>query len=171
MSETTTTIPVEKTEPQNFSVDYVRELRAENKGYRLKAQELETKVQAMSEAEQKAASEWQSKMDEVHTTSQQRLIRAELKAHALKAGMVDLDGLKLLDLTKIVLTDDGEIDGAEALLEAAKKAKPWLFGQVSTTTSTATAPKPAEPKQKMAKDWSVEETRAFEKEHGIKMSF
>ena len=33
----------------------------------------------------------------------ERLLRAELKAHAVRAGMVDLDGLKLLDTSALVL--------------------------------------------------------------------
>lgn len=39
---------------------------------------------------------------------QQRLVRAELKAEAVRAGMIDLDGLKLLDISAARLTDAGE---------------------------------------------------------------
>ena len=85
-------------EPQSFSVDYVRELRAENKGYRLKHQEAEAKLaKALADLEvaTKGAEERVTKAaTEAQTAADQRVIRAELKAAAIKAGMVDLDGLK-----------------------------------------------------------------------------
>ena len=76
------------------------------------------------------------------TAADQRIIRAELKAEALKAGMVDLDGLKLADLSKVKLNDAGEVEGADALMTELKKSKPYLFGTPGTTSNTTTnAPK------------------------------
>ena len=37
-------------------------------------------------------------------------VRAELKVEAVRAGMVDLDGLKLLDLRDVQLNAQGELD-------------------------------------------------------------
>ena len=44
-----------------------------------------------------------------------RLVRAELKAEAVRAGIVDLDGLKLLDLSAARLNERGEVDNASAI--------------------------------------------------------
>ena len=61
----------------------------------------------------------------------ERLLRAELKAHAVRAGMVDLDGLKLLDTSRLVLNERDEVVGAAELMAETRRAKPWLFGGAS----------------------------------------
>ncbi len=88
-----------------------------------------------------------------------RLLRAELKAHALRAGMVDLDGLKLLDTSALVVNERDEVIGAEALMAEARRAKPWLFGGASTS-STAAAPPAQAPRAKLATEMSEAEWRA-----------
>ncbi|MDE2473003.1 MAG: hypothetical protein KGL35_30905 [Bradyrhizobium sp.] len=154
--------PTPAPEPETFSKDYVRELRAENKGWRLKAQELEqaaTRAKEEAEAAVAAARADAEKVSgEARSAADQRIIRAEVKAFAAKAGMIDLDGIKLLDLSALKLTEAGDVEGVEALIEAAKKAKPWLFGDAKTS---ATEPAPRKPdardQPKSAKDMSDEE--------------
>lgn len=153
---TTNTPP--KPEPETFSKDYVRELREENKGYRLKAQEMEGRAKAVEEAAKKAVEEAEGKIKEVHTAAEQRVIRAELKAEALKAGMVDLDGLKLADLSSVKLNEAGEVEGAEELMASLKKAKPYLFGSPNSSTPGA-PPAPKPPEIKKATEMSLEEYR------------
>lgn len=166
-------------EPETFSKDYVRELRHENAGYRLKAQEAERKAQeaidaakkAAEEADgrvKKAAEEADGKIKEAHTASDQRIIRAEMKAAAIKAGMVDLDGLKLADLSKIKLNDAGEAEGADALMEELKKAKPYLFQSGSTTSHTGKPPEKKDPAPKTATDMSAEEWAKEKKKMGLR---
>lgn len=96
---------------------------------------------------------------EVQQLSEARLIKAELKAEAVRAGMIDLDGLKLIDTTKIKLTADGDLAGASDLMVDLKKAKPWLFGGASS--SSASAPPPSQPpRQKLATEMTDAEYRA-----------
>jgi cell division septum initiation protein DivIVA len=171
MSETTTAgDPAPTPTTHTFSADYVRELRAENRTTRLKAQELEAQLQQATEAGKKLADEFAAKQTSISDAAKAAMTRSELKVHALKAGMVDLDGLKLLDLSSIKLTDTGEIENAEAILKAAKEAKPWLFSMTTanTTSSTSQPPKPAEPKIADARNMSDDDLAAFEKQHGIK---
>jgi hypothetical protein len=85
-----------------------------------------------------------------------RLIRAELKAEAVRAGMVDLDGLKLLDTGKLRLGDDGEVEGAASLMRELRRSKPWLFG-AGSSSSTAGAPPAQAPKPRLATEMNVEE--------------
>ena len=59
-----------------------------------------------------------------------RLVRAELKAEAVRAGMIDLDGLRLVDLPSLKLNERGEVEGAAAVMQDLRKNKPWLFGTV-----------------------------------------
>jgi hypothetical protein len=77
-----------------------------------------------------------------------RLIFSELKAEAVRAGIVDLDGLKLLDLSKMRLADDGKVPGATEMIETLKLRKPWLF-QATSSSTTIPVPlaQPATPKR------------------------
>ena len=159
---TATTTAQRLPEPETFSKDYVRELREENKGWRLKASEHEAAATAAKEAAEKAATDADAKTKDVQTAADQRVIRAELKAAALKAGMVDLDGLKLADLSTVKLNDAGEVEGADALMDAMKKTKPYLFGAASTSTGTKPPPS-ASPGAKKATDMSKEEYAAAKK--------
>ncbi len=68
-------------------------------------------------------------------------IEAELKSLATGAGLVDLDWLKLADLSTVRVNEGGEVEGATELLDALRQAKPYLFGAVSTS-GTHRAPDP-----------------------------
>jgi hypothetical protein len=96
---------------------------------------------------------------ELRERSHQRLIRAELKAEAIKAGMVDLDGLKLIDPSGLKLTDSGEVEGALETMQRLKAAKPWLF--IGASSSSPVQPPPAQPpRQKLATEMSDAEYQA-----------
>jgi hypothetical protein len=95
----------------------------------------------------------------VQLETESRLIRAELKAEALRAGMIDLDGLKLLDLSATKLNERGEVEGATALMTRLKRDKPWLFGGESS--SSRSSPPPAQPpRQRTAMEMTDAEYRA-----------
>ncbi|MCB8880404.1 hypothetical protein ACELLULO517_09185 [Acidisoma cellulosilytica] len=100
--------------------------------------------------------------EQIRTLSEQarsNLVLSELKAEAMRAGMVDLDGLKLLDASSLAIGEQGEVAGAAALMDRFRRQKPWLFGQVSTTT-TAVPPAPQPPRMKQATDMTRDEYRA-----------
>ena len=87
--------------------------------------------------------ELEQRLAELEASTHARLVRAELKAEAIRAGMVDLDGLKLIDLDAVALNDKGEVEGGAGLMRTLRASKPWLFGGASSS-STAPAP-PAQP--------------------------
>ena len=89
------------------------------------------------------AAELQRRLVELEAQSRERLIRAELKAQAMRAGMVDLDGLKLVDASVLTLDAAGEVQGAATLMQSLRRTKPWLFAGASA--SSAATPPPAEP--------------------------
>jgi hypothetical protein len=93
----------------------------------------------------------------------ERLMRAELKAHAVRAGMVDLDGLKLVDTTSLTLDDRDEVVGAETLMATLRRAKPWLFGAASSS-SAASAPPAQPPRAKLATEMTDAEWQASKAE-------
>ena len=96
---------------------------------------------------------------ETEERAKARIVHAELKAEAVRAGMIDLDGLKLLDPSGIGLTEAGEVEGAAALMAKLRDAKPWLFGGQSSS-SRAAAPPAQKPRQKLATEMTAEEYRA-----------
>jgi len=103
--------------------------------------------------------ELENRLLEVEEATRTKLVRAELKIHAVRAGMVDLDGLKLVETDELRLTANGEVEGAAALMASLRKRKPWLFGDVSSS-SAATPPPSAPMKKKLATEMTTEEWRA-----------
>ena len=95
----------------------------------------------------------------VQQEAESRLIGAELRAQAMRAGIIDLDGLKLLESHDLRVNERGEVDGAAEAVAALRRAKPWLFGAV-TSSSTASPPPPQQPRAKRAQDMSDAEYRA-----------
>ncbi|WP_158285482.1 phage scaffolding protein [Azospirillum sp. TSA6c] len=141
-------------EPQTFSREYVSELRGENKTWRLKAQAAEdaaakakadadAATAAAKAAEEKAQADAAAARSAAEKAANERIIRAELKAEAIKAGMVDLDGLKLADLSTVTIGEDGNVTGATELLAKLKEGKPYLFGAPPAHSSQPNPPPPA----------------------------
>ena len=73
----------------------------------------------------------------------ERLIQSELRAAAKDAGMHDMDGLRLLDQSGLVLNERMELPEAATLIARLKHDKPYLF--TTRNSSTAASPPPASP--------------------------
>ena len=91
-------------------------------------------------------------------TLRAKLVRAELRTAAARAGMVDLDGVKLVDTEGLSVNEAGELVEASDIMVRLKVEKPWLFGRGSSS-SPAIAPRATPPKPKTAMEMSVEEWR------------
>jgi hypothetical protein len=88
-----------------------------------------------------------------------RMVQAELKVEALRAGIVDLDGLKLLDPSAVEISETGEVKNAADVITQLRRTKPWLFGGGSSSSSAN--PPPAQPtRQKLATEMTDAEYRA-----------
>ena len=92
-------------------------------------------------------------------TANARLINAELKSHAIRAGILDLDGLKLIDQSALKLDADGTVASAPSLMEQLKRDKPWLFAKPNSSFPSA-APVSRPAPQRMAKEMGHDEWRA-----------
>jgi len=136
------TPPAAPQEPKSFSAEYVRELREEAKSYRLRVQEAEAAKKAAEDAVTAAKTDAVTRVSAAEKAAQDRLLRAELKAAAIKAGITDLDGLKLADTSKLKLNDVGEIDGLDPFMEEFKKSKPYLFSGTGSTSAPGQKPAP-----------------------------
>ena len=84
-----------------------------------------------------------------------RLVQAELKAEAIRAGMVDLDGVKLIEAAAVKVNEAGELVDGAGLMKALRAAKPWLFG--GSSSSAAVAPRAEPLRAKTAMQMSVDE--------------
>jgi hypothetical protein len=90
---------------------------------------------------------------------QSRLVVANLRTEAVRAGMIDLDGLRLIDLSAVRLGDDDRVIGGRKLMEDLRRTKPWLFG-VASSSSAAVAPASQPVRQKTALEMTDEEYTA-----------
>lgn len=101
----------------------------------------------------------EQKLLDANEDGKNRLMQSQLKAAAVQAGMIDLDGLKLVDLSRARLNEYGELEGIEDLMLEVKREKPWLFGGHSS--SSRANPPPAQPaRAKSASEMSQDEYRA-----------
>ena len=105
----------------------------------------------------------EARIAELELSTRDLVIRAELKAEALQAGIVDLDGLKLADLSTVSLDDKGAVVGATAVIAGLRRAKPWLFGAASSS-SAAGVPQATAPRAKLATEMSHVEWQAARRE-------
>jgi len=90
--------------------------------------------------------------------TEQRIVFAELKVEALRAGIVDLDGLKFLDVTKLRLDEDGGVADGPELIGRLKRSKPWLFSP-SSSSSIASVPVSRQARLKLANEMTDDEYR------------
>jgi len=118
----------------------------------------------MTDETEGPAEDWQARAEhaeaalaDAQAQANARLIRAELKAEAIRAGMIDLDGLKLIDLAKVGLNQNGEVADAASILAKLKRTKPWLFGNAASSSAAANPPRPEPPRMRHASELSHEE--------------
>lgn len=123
-----------ETPPAEGETETIAQLRS-------RAAELERQVQSLAEQ------------------ARSNLVMAELKTEAVRAGMIDLDGLKLLDPSGLTVTDQGTVLGSAALMDRFRRDKPWLFTAASSATS-AVPPPSQPPRAKQATEMTAEEYRA-----------
>jgi len=87
------------------------------------------------------------------------IIKTHLQAEAARAGMIDLDGLKMLNTSHLSVSEDGEVHGVAGLMEKVRKEKPWLFGKPSTSAPGG-APPSQPPRHKHATEMTDAEYKA-----------
>jgi hypothetical protein len=95
----------------------------------------------------------------LHAGYHARLVAQGLRVEALKAGMVDLDGLKLLDMSSVTLNADDTVADGMRIMQALKKDKPWLFRSASSS-SAAAVPSARPPRMKSAMEMTDDEYAA-----------
>jgi hypothetical protein len=109
--------------------------------------------------------DFRARLDRLETGSQEllrqserRVVLAELKVEAMRAGMIDMDGLMFLDMKAVQMDDDGSVSGGSELISQLKRSKPWLFTS-SSSSSLAKVPQSRPTRQKLATEMTDEEYR------------
>lgn len=82
-------------------------------------------------------------------TANKRLVQAELQNRALRAGMIDLELLKLVDTSTLKVDASGGVPAAAETVARLQREKPWMFAN-SSSSQAKPAPAPEPPKARNA---------------------
>jgi hypothetical protein len=134
--------------------DAVLELRRENERLRKRLEkDTAEKAEKLAEeriliAKEEAVADAQKTLDEriveMEARARARVLKSEVKAAAIRAGVADFDDLYAVMthsdlLSKVEFDDDGNVMNVGEVIAGLKTAKPHLFAGVSTS-STSTPP-------------------------------
>lgn len=95
----------------------------------------------------------QQSISDIRRQMTSHLVMAELKAEAARAGIIDLDVLRLLDVEAAKVDDHHNVHGVPEMIGKLKEQKPYLFQSKSSS-----APTVAPPAQPMARKRATEMT-------------
>lgn len=134
--------------------EYEKELRRENRRYRDKAR---AEAEALNAQIESLKAQHLEEIAKVSREAAEKITRAELKSHAMRHGIVDTDVLSLLDISKLKVSESGDVLNADEVIQDFKATKPHFFA-VSTSSS---APAPSKrPQEVNANDLSYAEVDA-----------
>jgi len=105
----------------------------------------QTQAQAAQDTLKQARREAKAQLMQVQQAAHDRLIQSEMKALAVQSGLIDIEGLKLADLSSLTLSEAGTLEGAQALIEDLKARKPYLFSGNTNPTHAAPTTKGSDP--------------------------
>ena len=148
-------------------MEYVHELREENKASRVARLEAVGKVKAAEVLAAKHGADAEAKVKAAESAANDKVMRSELRALAREAGILDIDDLKLIDVSSLKVNEHGDVIGADALIKAFKEAKPYKFKETSSTSNTDPKPKPEPGKAKKVSEMTPEERKAEAKRLGF----
>ena len=98
-------------------------------------------------------------LHEAETRSALQLRQSELKAEAMRAGIVDVDGLRLLDADAWSPAREAAQAPASEVIGKLRRDKPWLFG-ATHSSSAGGAPVATPARRRLATEMTIEEWRA-----------
>ncbi len=169
--------PARASVPEVYSTDFVRAALAERDALKASVAATESKAaEARAAADkvadeartasEKAVREAEANVTRASKALDDRLIRAEVKATAVEAGLAHPDFLKLVDTSAAKVNADGDVVLPEGFWAKVKADLPHLFQATGadrgTTSQTRSTPKPAAAAVKHVRDMTPEEATAAE---------
>ena len=103
--------------------------------------ELQDKIENMDDPEE-IKQEYEEMTENLQHQNKQFLKKSDLKVEALKAGVRDEaidDFIQVVDLDKLEVNDDNEVEGTAELVEQKKEEKPFYFGSEDDSGGSKTA--------------------------------
>lgn len=135
---------------QEFSAEYVQQLRREAAGYRKRLRELEAAVKGYEEAQMSESERLQARLSELerqYTEAQRSLqestLRYEVMLAAGRLGVVDADAAwRLLDASSIEFDDDGRPTNVVDVLRELVRQRPYLAAGTAVTGAVTNPARP-----------------------------
>ena len=160
---------ISKTPLDENQKKFIRRVITQNKNKKAALDEATKKLstyETAKEAEERKRDEEQGNWKKIAAdveaklkAKDERLMRAEVRNHAIKDGMIDPSLIDILPLDGVSMNEAGDVLGADKLIGKYKKEKAYLFGKVEKdpegTTTTKTMPAPnisATPKDALKMD-------------------
>ena len=109
------------------------------------------------------AANLEQRLAEQEKVSTEELLHSELRLAAFRAGMIDLDGIKLIDPISLKPNEHGVRPELIQVLADLRRDKPWLFAS-ATSGSVVTPPASSPHRRKLATDMTMEEWRSARSE-------
>lgn len=109
---------------------------------------------------QERAADLEATLAQLHERHRMELATASLRQEAISAGIIDLDGLKLIESDELAAKSGDNTLDARQVIRALKKNKPWLFGVASNSSSIAPLPNCEPMTGRSAQEMSDAEWRA-----------
>jgi len=122
-------------------------------------EKLTGEVTSAKEEVTKVKTDFDTKTAELEAKAKETSKIGKLEVAALKEGMIDVDGLKLADTSKITVDDKGNLVGTEDFFKGLKESKGYLFGKINTTNIDK-VPKPGDQTSVDAREMKKEDYEA-----------
>jgi hypothetical protein len=144
-----------KISTKEISYEELREVREEAKNNRLKHKAVSSEFELYKlETEAKLKSAEDEKLSlksnlEKYKGIDKKIVESELKTQAVLAGIKDTDLVKLVDTSKIAISEDGVVDSEslKSAINILKESKPFLFGEDKKNFTSSNASTNAKPSQ------------------------
>lgn len=109
--------------------------------YKVSKEELETH-KAKTETEKQELAAKVEKTSKERQMYEEKYINAEVKAHAVAAGIKDIEFVKLIDMKDVKVDEQGNVTGVDKAIADVKARKPEWFGSEkrASTSTNATFP-------------------------------
>jgi hypothetical protein len=150
--------------PKTYDEAYVKQLRDEAAANRRKAADAEKRLKELDDANLSEADKLKQRAEAAEkkvTDGQARIAKAEVKAAAASAKIIDPEAAYKLVRDDITFDKDGEPENVEALISDLVKNKPWLLGSGDGGGGNPTNPQKGRP---MTKEAAAELARTDPKE-------